>query len=107
MTFVPLAQFSENIDIWIFGDLAHPLDLHLPVTFQAEPVDPDAVFQRIDELFDLVAEALQGFSLQPALENGVLHPPSKILQSVGEAGSPPVTPDIIGDHDQHGNRKGS
>ncbi len=53
-------ELSKNVHVWIFGDRAHSLDLHLPVAFQAEAVEADAVFQGIDELLDLLAEIVQG-----------------------------------------------
>src|SRR5437763_7277831 len=94
-------MLSKNVDFGIFGELAGTLDLHLALAVEAEAVDPDPVLFGIGQRLDPAAQLGQRFGVQPALEDGVLNPFSKVLERMGQTRAPTIVGHIIRHHDQH------
>jgi hypothetical protein len=100
-------DISKNVDFRVFREVAGAMDLDVPLTIQAEAVEPHAVLLGIDQQLDPVAELAQAFGVQPAFEDRVLHPFAEVLERVSQTRASTIARNIIGHHDQHGNRNGS
>src|SRR5215210_6337792 len=96
---------SKNINLRVFRELAEPEDFRPAAAVGTETVDPDAVFLRRDQTLDPETQPLHLIGFQKALEDGVLHPCSEILQRMGQLRPSAVVRNVVGDHDQHGHRK--
>src|SRR6476661_4893855 len=100
-------MLSKIVGIRICYELSRALDLHLSLAVEAEWIDPYPILLGIDLHFDSAAQLPELLGVQTALEDGVLHPLSEILQGMRQPRSPAIVGDIVGHHDQHGKRMGS
>lgn len=83
-------MLSKIVGIRICYKFSRALDLHLPFAVKAERVDPHAILLGIDFRPDPAAQLPELLGVQAALEDGVLHPFSEVLQGVRQLGTPTI-----------------
>src|SRR3954469_3878739 len=72
-------MLSKIVGIRIFRELSRALDLRLPLAVEAEWIDSHTIFLGIDFRLDPAAQLLELLGVQSALEDGILHPLSKVF----------------------------